>query len=346
MKTLITGIIFILLLTGAGPPPAPVATPDPAPGPVWQIKPTTTPIGALGTAVPQPPAPPIPDTSQADTKAFLDQQQTRSILDMRAATMALKDATAALAAAAAHPPPAPPAPAPAPVAAPPPPPAVVVVPGQPPPIPHPDPPPPPPPVVTIPAEVRDWLVSLACLLITTAVGIALTWLRTHLSFMRDVGANAMVTASAEGFAGLLVQAVRKRGGQINELNVNSPEVAAFAQKIINSYPASQKQLNMTQDQAAGLVLKGAAKLDEARPIEVVTSTVLPPIPPVPTEPEHTPNPAENTPVNWGDRTNLASPNIPRTTLNNSMPTGASPPPAEAHIKPSWPGMSHPTASPV
>lgn len=118
---------------------------------------------------------------------------------------------------------------------------------------------PPAALVSIPAQVRDALVSAGALLIPGMVGIGLAWMRSHLKFMRNVGMNQQITASAEGFGALLVQDLKQQGLPAT-INIRNSQVAAFTQRVIDGYPEYVAATGITPDKVATLILKGAAKV--------------------------------------------------------------------------------------
>lgn len=113
--------------------------------------------------------------------------------------------------------------------------------------------------LSIPAQVRDDLMSAMTLIITGLIATGLAWMRSHLSFMRDLGMNQQITASAEGFGALLVQGLKQQGVPTT-VDINNPQVAAFTRKVLDGYPAYVAQLGMTPEKISTLILKGAAKV--------------------------------------------------------------------------------------
>ena len=126
-------------------------------------------------------------------------------------------------------------------------------------------------VVTVPSEIKDAVVTLASALITGMIGIALAWMRLHLKFMKDVGMNQQITASAQEFGGLLVQRIKERGVLPSTLNVHTPEVAAFVQTVMSNYPEYATAIGMTPDKVAGIIVKAAANV--IAPAEVSAEVV-------------------------------------------------------------------------
>ncbi len=88
--------------------------------------------------------------------------------------------------------------------------------------------------VTIPSEIRDAVLSLCGILITAGIGAGLTWMRAHFAFMKEAGANAAITSSAQGLGALLEQALAKQGKSLSSVEVSDPTVAVFARKLISS----------------------------------------------------------------------------------------------------------------
>lgn len=124
--------------------------------------------------------------------------------------------------------------------------------------------------LSIPAQIQTDLISLASILITGMVSVGLAWMRSHLTFMKNIAMNQEVTTSAEGFGALLVQQLKQQGVPAT-IDINNPQVAAFTQKVFDNYQGYTAALGITPDKVATLILKGAAK-------------VLPPTDPVPTKP--------------------------------------------------------------
>lgn len=141
--------------------------------------------------------------------------------------------------------------------------------------------------VSIPAQIRDDLVSLMSLLITGMIGVALAWGRSHLKFMKNVGMNQEITTSAQDFGAILVQDL-KQNGLPTTVDIHSPQVAALTQRVIDNYPGYVAALGITPDKIATLVLKGAAKvlspIPAAAPHPVVipqAQVIIPSRPPIP-----------------------------------------------------------------
>ncbi len=136
-----------------------------------------------------------------------------------------------------------------------------------------------PQVISIPAEVRDAVLSLCSVLITAGIGAGLTWMRAHFAFMKEAGANAAITNSANSLGALLEQELAKHGASLSTVSVNDPTVAAFAQKLIASYPEWGPLVGLTPDIAARKVLGGAIEqsavpLALAPPVAVVQPAPL------------------------------------------------------------------------
>ncbi len=108
--------------------------------------------------------------------------------------------------------------------------------------------------------IRDMLLSAASLLITGMVGIALAWMRKHLSIMQDVGMNASITNSAQRLGALLASDLQAAGKHISTIDLHNPAVAALATSLISSYPEFSAKLGLTPDKAANIILGEAAKL--------------------------------------------------------------------------------------
>lgn len=113
-----------------------------------------------------------------------------------------------------------------------------------------------PTTVNIPADIREWILSLCGILITGAIGWSLTWMRAHFKFMQEVGANATITASATGFGALLEKELATQGKSLATVDVNNPTVAHFAQLLIDSYPEWGPIVGLTPEIAKRKVLNG------------------------------------------------------------------------------------------
>jgi hypothetical protein len=133
-----------------------------------------------------------------------------------------------------------------------------------------------PEVVTIPAEVRDALLSLCSLLITAGIGVGLAWMRSHLAFMKEAGANAAITSSAQGLGALLEQALAKQGKSLSTVDISDPMIADAARKLIAGYPEWGPLVGLTQDIAERKVLGGAIQQSVAAIVPAPTVAVVPP----------------------------------------------------------------------
>lgn len=138
----------------------------------------------------------------------------------------------------------------------------------------------PPQTIVIPAEIRDAVLSLCGILITAGIGAGLTWMRAHFAFMKEAGANAAITSSAQGLGALLEQELAKHGASLSTVSVNDPTVAAFAQKLIASYPEWGPLVGLTPDVAARKVLGGAIEQSVVPIVPAPTVTVVQPTPPL------------------------------------------------------------------
>lgn len=136
------------------------------------------------------------------------------------------------------------------------------------------PPPPPRTEITIPSEIRDAVLSLCGILITAGIGAGLTWMRAHFAFMKEAGANAAITSSAQGLGALLEQALVKQGKSLATVDVSDPTVAAFARKLVTSYPEWGPLVGLTQDIAERKVLGGAIEQSTA-PLTVAKPDIVP-----------------------------------------------------------------------
>lgn len=229
----------------------------------------------------QPAAGPAPPPSALPPQQVIDKAIDYIRSDPQALAAVIRSAAAQMIAQT-NPPPAaaPPAPPPAPAAAPsptPPIPTIAVVPA--------------PQTISIPAEVRDAVLSLCGIIITAAIGAALAWMRQHFAFMKEAGANAAITSSAQGLGALLEQELARRGASLSQVTVNDPTVAAFAQKLIASYPEWGPLVGLTPDVAARKVLGGAIEQSVVPLIPSGTKTeVVAVLKPVPDEPAAPPAP--------------------------------------------------------
>lgn len=226
-------------------------------------------MAALAPAPPQaghepPPAPkPAADTSL--TKDQLDKIQ--ELLDNLRAT------TAAVAAAPAPPaPPAPSAPSAPPVVAAP---LAPVVPAQVIALPA-----PPPPAASIPADIRDLIVSVGVPFLMAVAGFALKWQREHQQAMQQVGdvqkkaaANSSIDSSSIGLGAMLEKELIARGRTLASVDVNSPEVAHLGQMLMDAYPQWAPLVGLTLDIAKRKVLTGGLR-------QSVTPLLPPPVVPV------------------------------------------------------------------
>lgn len=137
-----------------------------------------------------------------------------------------------------------------------------------------------PTTVTIPAEIRDAIVSLCGILITAGIAAGLAWMRSHFAFMKEVEINATITSSAEALGGLLEQALAKQGKSLSSVDISDPIVAATAQKLLAAYPEWGPIVGLTQDIAERKVL-GSAIVQSTAPIvpAPTVTVVVPPEPP-------------------------------------------------------------------
>lgn len=129
--------------------------------------------------------------------------------------------------------------------------------------------------VTIPSEIRDAVLSLCGILITAGIGTGLTWMRAHFAFMKEAGANAAITSSAQGFGALLEQALAKHGKSLSSVEISDPTVAMFARKLISSYPEWGPLVGLTQDIAERKVLGGAIVQSTAPLVPTKLEVVVP-----------------------------------------------------------------------
>lgn len=133
-----------------------------------------------------------------------------------------------------------------------------------------------PQTITIPAEVRDAVISLCSLLITAGIGVALTWMRSHFAFMKEAGANAAITSSAQGLGALLEQELAKQGKSLSSVSISDPNVAAAAQRLIAAFPEWGPLIGLTPDIAERKVLAGAIQQSVA-PIVPAPVVIAPPL---------------------------------------------------------------------
>jgi hypothetical protein len=139
--------------------------------------------------------------------------------------------------------------------------------------------------LSIPAQIQTDLISLASILITGMVSVGLAWMRSHLTFMKNIAMNQEVTTSAEGFGALLVQRLKQQGIPAT-LDIRNPQVAEITQKVLDNYSGYVAALGITPDKVATLILKGAAKVlpptaDPAptKPVIITQAPWLAPAPP-------------------------------------------------------------------
>ena len=127
--------------------------------------------------------------------------------------------------------------------------------------------------VSIPSEIRDGLISVASILIPAMFAISLSWMRKHLKIMQEVGMNQSITESANGFAALLVNKMRKEGESINTIDVRSPQVASYVTTLLANYPDFATALKLTPDKASILISKGVAAIANVPAPNIAPDTV-------------------------------------------------------------------------
>jgi hypothetical protein len=110
------------------------------------------------------------------------------------------------------------------------------------------------------APIRDTLVSIAATLIPGFIGLGLTWMRSHLKIMQDVGMNSAITDTAQRLGSQVVTELRANGQHINSIDIHSPMIASLANSLIGNYPEFAKRLNLTPDKAANIILGEATQV--------------------------------------------------------------------------------------
>jgi hypothetical protein len=131
------------------------------------------------------------------------------------------------------------------------------------------------------APIVNALIGVAAAMIAPLFMFGMTWLRLHKHWriLEDArvaeaiaAANETINASAQRFGAAFLAKTQKAGGSIFEVNVGSPELAYFANRLISNYPDFVGRLGYTSDKAAAIIL------DEAQKIAHISPTVPAPAP--------------------------------------------------------------------
>lgn len=139
---------------------------------------------------------------------------------------------------------------------------------------------PPPPAASIPADIRDLIVSVGVPFLMAVAGFALKWQREHQQAMQQIGdvqkkaaANSSIDSSSIGLGAMLEKELIARGRTLASVDVNSPEVAHLGQMLMDAYPQWAPLVGLTLDIAKRKVLTGGLR-------QSVTPLLPPPVVPV------------------------------------------------------------------
>lgn len=106
------------------------------------------------------------------------------------------------------------------------------------------------------AAARAWLQAVG---IPATIGIATYLMRLHTKIMEQAAMNGQVTTSGYGYGALLAQHVLANGGSAKDLGITNPDIARYADLLLQNYPEFAQKLGLTREKAAGLIAKGAAQ---------------------------------------------------------------------------------------